>query len=42
SLSRGQQLGSVGNSGGRDGPALYFEVRRAGQPVNPQRWLSSR
>ena len=42
SLSRGQQLGSVGSSGGRDGPALYFEVRRAGQPVNPQRWLSSR
>ncbi|AZV32434.1 peptidase M23 [Cobetia sp. ICG0124] len=42
SLSRGQQLGSVGSSGGRDGAALYFEVRRAGKPVNPQRWLSSR
>ena len=42
SLSRGQQLGSVGSSGGRDGPALYFEVRRSGQPTDPSRWLSRR
>ena len=38
----GDVLGRVGASGGRDTPALYFEIRQAGNPVNPERWLSAR
>jgi len=37
----GDVLGRVGASGGRDTPALYFEIRQAGNPVNPERWLSA-
>ena len=38
-VSRGDAVGSVGNSGGQGRPALYFELRRAGKPVNPSVWL---
>ncbi|MGY0504739.1 murein hydrolase activator EnvC family protein [Luteimonas sp. e5] len=38
-VKRGDVLGSVGNSGGQGQPALYFELRRAGKPVNPSVWL---
>ncbi len=37
----GDVLGRVGASGGRDTPALYFEIRQGGNPVNPERWLSA-
>ena len=37
-VSRGQRLGSVGAA--LDGePALYFELRIDGKPVDPLQWL---
>ncbi|MFY0991669.1 murein hydrolase activator EnvC family protein [Halomonas sp. C05BenzN] len=41
-VSRGDTLGAVGASGGHDTPALYFEVRRGGEPIDPQSWIASR
>ncbi|NUS61797.1 MAG: peptidoglycan DD-metalloendopeptidase family protein [Lysobacter sp.] len=38
-VRRGEALASVGNSGGQGRAALYFELRRNGQPVNPDTWL---
>ena len=38
-VKRGDTLARVGNSGGLAQPALYFELRRNGQPVNPDSWL---
>lgn len=41
-VKRGDAVGSVGSSGGQGRPALYFELRRNGQPVNPNVWLQKR
>ncbi|WP_163557849.1 peptidoglycan DD-metalloendopeptidase family protein [Halomonas sp. NO4] len=41
-LSRGEVLGAVGVSGGQRQPALYFEVRRGGDPIDPQAWIARR
>lgn len=41
-VRRGDTIASVGTSGGHGQPALYFELRRAGQPVNPRTWLERR
>jgi murein hydrolase activator len=38
-VKAGDQLASAGDSGGRASPALYFEIRRAGKPVDPQEWF---
>ena len=38
-VKRGDTVGSVGKSGGQGRPALYFELRRGGKPVNPTVWL---
>ena len=38
-VQAGQTIASVGNSGGQNRAALYFEIRRKGQAVNPARWL---
>lgn len=38
-VKRGEAVGSVGSSGGQGRPALYFELRRGGKPVNPSVWL---
>lgn len=40
-LKRGDTLGHVGNTGGQPRPGLYFEVRKQGNPINPQRWIST-
>ncbi|UYG03800.1 peptidoglycan DD-metalloendopeptidase family protein [Halomonas sp. LR3S48] len=41
-VSRGETIGTVGNSGGHATPALYFEVRRNGDPIDPQAWIARR
>ena len=41
-VKRGDALASVGNSGGQGRTALYFELRRNGQPVDPSSWLQRR
>ena len=39
-VKRGEAVASVGTSGGQERPALYFELRRNGSPVNPAGWLT--
>lgn len=39
SISRGQQIGTVGNTGNSTGPHLHFEIRYQGTPRNPFNWL---
>lgn len=41
-VSRGDTLGAVGESGGQPRAALYFEVRRGGDPIDPQSWIAAR
>lgn len=38
-VGRGDPVASVGSSGGAGPPGLYFELRRNGDPVNPDTWL---
>lgn len=37
-VTQGEVIASVGNSGGNDRPALYFEIRKDGKPSNPATW----
>lgn len=39
-VNAGDVIARVGNSGGRDTNALYFEIRQQGKPVNPINWLA--
>ena len=41
-VQRGDPVATVGNSGGQDRSALYFELRRNGKPVDPRSWLQKR
>lgn len=41
-VATGDVLALAGDSGGRDRAGLYFEIRRNGEPVNPDRWCNSR
>ncbi|MCC8536113.1 murein hydrolase activator EnvC [Xanthomonas axonopodis pv. poinsettiicola] len=41
-IKRGDAVAKVGSSGGQGVPALYFELRRNGQPVDPSSWLQRR
>ncbi len=41
-VSRGEVIATVGNSGGRTMPGLYFEIRHNGKPTNPLKWLQAR
>ena len=41
-VRRGDAVAKVGSSGGQGTPALYFELRRNGQPVDPTSWLQRR
>jgi septal ring factor EnvC (AmiA/AmiB activator) len=38
-VTRGQDLGRVGDTGSLRGPYLYFELRKDGKPVDPGSWL---
>ncbi|HTP38372.1 MAG TPA: peptidoglycan DD-metalloendopeptidase family protein [Steroidobacteraceae bacterium] len=39
SVARGEVLAGVGDTGGQSQPELYFEIRRAGKPVDPAGWF---
>ena len=41
-VETGDTLATVGNSGGRKKPGLYFEIRRKDKPVNPKKWCKKR
>jgi murein DD-endopeptidase MepM/ murein hydrolase activator NlpD len=38
-VGRGQMIGRIGSSGWSTGPHLFFEVRRHGVPLDPERYL---
>jgi murein hydrolase activator len=37
-VEAGEPVGTMGHDPDRN-PSLYFELRRSGQPTNPQPWL---
>ncbi|GAB2788083.1 murein hydrolase activator EnvC [Halomonas shantousis] len=39
-VDRGTVIAAVGNTGGQPHPGLYFEVRRNGDPIDPQGWIA--
>ncbi len=39
-VNSGEQIATVGQSGGQADAALYFELRFKGKPTNPASWLS--
>ena len=39
SVSPGETIAQVGDTGGQARPALYFEIRAKGEPVNPHDWI---
>lgn len=41
-VDAGDAIASVGSSGGQLRPALYFELRRGGRPVDPKNWFGTR
>jgi septal ring factor EnvC (AmiA/AmiB activator) len=40
-VTAGDTIATVGDSGGRSTPALYFEIRKAGRPIDPRPWFKS-
>jgi len=40
SISAGDVISLVGNSGGSPGSGLYFELRRQGKPLDPMGWVT--
>jgi len=41
-VKTGDLIAKVGKSGGFSKSSLYFEIRHAGQPVNPARWCAGK
>lgn len=41
-VRQGDKIATVGNSGGHDESALYFEIRKNTQPVNTNKWCSNK
>lgn len=38
-VAAGEAVAAAGDTGGRASPELYFEIRRAGKPVDPTPWF---
>jgi septal ring factor EnvC (AmiA/AmiB activator) len=40
-VTAGDTIATMGDSGGRPSPGLYFEIRKGGHPVDPRPWFKS-
>jgi murein hydrolase activator len=40
-VTAGDTIATVGDSGGRSTPALYFEIRKGGKPIDPRPWFKN-
>ena len=40
-VTAGDTIATLGDSGGRPQPELYFEIRKAGKPIDPRPWFKS-
>jgi murein hydrolase activator len=40
-VTAGDTIATLGDTGGRANPALYFEIRKGGRPVDPRPWFKS-
>jgi septal ring factor EnvC (AmiA/AmiB activator) len=40
-VAAGEKIATVGDTGGRPRPGLYFEIRKGSKPVDPQGWFLS-
>jgi murein hydrolase activator len=40
-VAAGDTIATLGDSGGRPRPELYFEIRKAGRPIDPRPWFKS-
>jgi murein hydrolase activator len=40
-VTAGDTIATLGDSGGRPRPELYFEIRKAGRPIDPRPWFKS-
>jgi murein hydrolase activator len=40
-VTAGDTIATLGDSGGRANPALYFEIRKAGRPIDPRPWFKN-
>lgn len=38
-VAPGDVIASAGDSGGRERPELYFEIRKGSRPLNPHQWI---
>jgi len=41
-VAAGDVIASAGDTGGSSRPALYFEIRQGGKPINPAPWFARR
>ena len=37
-IEAGEVIATVGDTGSYNKPALYFEIREQGEPLNPEKW----
>jgi septal ring factor EnvC (AmiA/AmiB activator) len=40
-VTAGDTIATLGDSGGRPSPGLYFEIRKGGHPIDPRPWFKS-
>jgi septal ring factor EnvC (AmiA/AmiB activator) len=38
-VAAGDAIAAAGDSGGTPRPELYFEIRKAGRPIDPRPWF---
>jgi septal ring factor EnvC (AmiA/AmiB activator) len=40
-VTAGDTIATLGDTGGRANPALYFEIRKGGRPIDPKPWFKN-